>query len=80
MSQLFRYKDLRAQAFQDPWPSVNVATALRAAKDLLTNGTMPSHYAEDFELWLVGQFDTEGPVEGLPPKQIINLKELVNDE
>lgn len=79
MALLFRYKDHRAEMFQEVFTSVNVATALRSAADLLKNGSMPAHYAADFSLYQVAE---EDPASGrvLPlddPKHIIDLVDLL---
>ena len=76
---MFRFKDHKAEMFQDPWMSVNEATAIRNAQDLLREGTMPSAYAADFSLYLVAEDD---PLSGrvLPlddPKHVIDLVELL---
>lgn len=82
MGMIFRYKDMRAESFQDVWPSVNTATAIRSAHDLLKSGKMPAHYAPDFSLYKVADEDPiTGRVEALhDPKHIIDLVEIeVND-
>lgn len=77
--KFFRFRDHKAEMFQDVWMSVNEATAFRNVQDLLRAGTMPRAYAADFSLWIVGEDD---PLSGrvLPydaPKHLIDVVELL---
>lgn len=60
--------DTKAGVFAQPFFSVNLATALRSFRVLVTDGrSMPAQSPEDFQLYQLGQFDDDGGLlEALP--------------
>lgn len=81
MSKIFRYYDMRAEAAQPVFPSINVATAIRETTDHISSGRIQRSYAQDFALYLVADDDPitmrVTPLEN--PKHILDLKEIVKE-
>ncbi len=53
----FSLKDMKAEAFNRPFPSQNRATAIREISTQIESDEKLSSYASDFALYEVGDFD-----------------------
>lgn len=79
MAGLFRYRDMKAQAYEPVWQSVNSATAIRESQAHLEAGRISPTYASDYALFQVGEEDpVTGRIESMEPKHILDLVELIN--
>lgn len=80
MKSVFSLRDIKAQAWLDPFFSVNTGTMLRDLVELVRSGRIPELHLADLELFEVGTFCTEsGRLTPRDPKHVICLSEL-NDE
>lgn len=59
IKSLYSIKDNKASTFSDPQPSNNAITAMREVSTVVQDSkTMLSKFSEDFDLYHVGDFDT----------------------
>lgn len=79
--QIFSYKDIRAEAGQPVFPSINASTAIRETEEHIRQGRIPLSYASDYALYLLAEFDPTTmrvtPLED--PKHIIDVVEIVKE-
>lgn len=83
MLQLFSIRDTKAEAFNRPFTSQNPAMAMREIQTAVNQSDNPMKtYAEDFALYLVGEFDEQtGNLTGMmEPHHICSILDLVNKD
>lgn len=69
ISQLYTIYDSKSETYGKPFHEQNTATALRSARNILTNpDSVITHNPEDFTLWHMGEFDDNtGEIELFSP-------------
>jgi hypothetical protein len=79
--KIFALRDQKIDAFMNPIAMQTPGQVVRMLQDQITNNTDKDNtlatHSEDFELFEVGEFDTQtGVLIGTPPKSIILLQDL----
>lgn len=79
LQQLFSVLDSKANNYLPPFASLNEATASRQFSSAVQQeGHEFNQHAEDFTLWLLGEFDTESAsLRSQTPKLIASASELI---
>lgn len=76
----FSIRDLKAQTYLFPYPSVTPGTAMRDAQEKMKQNPFLATHAEDFSLHHVGAWDDQaGHFVPQEPKHICELIALVDD-
>ena len=78
--KIYSIKDTKG-SFYDPMLALNDALATRNVRGVVNSGKgILAQYPEDFELWLIGEFDQEtGIITPLPLTFIVRLNSLVDN-
>lgn len=79
--QIFSLLDMKSNGIHQGFFSINAATAIREVTEHVAQGRIPSNYATDYALYLVGDQDNENMrITALEnPKHIIDLREIVQE-
>lgn len=80
MHKLFAVRDSKAEAYLQPFFSQTLGTALRAITDATNDLQHVFHrYAEDYDLYLLGEFDDETAKFNLreTPEHVTKLVHLI---
>lgn len=76
--------DRKAQVFTEMWSSQTVGTATRQVQELVTNkdsGHAAAKWPADYELWHLGNYDTQtGAIESIDPQGEHTKKLLIHCE
>lgn len=76
--KIFSIKDSKANAFQQPFFERTEGTATRALAQTMKEKNNFSEYAEDYDLYQIGEFnDDTGKIEAMVPKHISSLAAIL---
>lgn len=80
--KIFAIRDIKAESFGRPFFSVNPPMAMRELQTVVNEpGNSMATYAEDFQLFLIGEFDEiTGKIVSDEPHHICSIQDLVNKE
>ncbi len=77
MKQYFCLYDRKAEGKLEPFLSHNSQTAMRDTQIQMRKSEHLHEYAADFDLILLGTWDDQAGIEGIPEQVIINCGALV---
>lgn len=75
---LFAVKDTALNAYMEIWGAPTVAAANRAFADGINDQQTPMYkHPEDYELWILGEYDQEtGNIKAEPPAMVTRGKDV----